>query len=590
MSTIRVKQQITLLSQQGRYAEAERLAQQLALSSKQDAETWLVLGQLQQANAKFQPAFASYQQAAAQPGPCQAPAFNASLRLLRQVGEFDQGYALGKKVAALFPRRAAFQFLAGYFCWQIKKEDEALPFFQNAVNLEAENFSHQSALADALAYFGQVQEADQHYEKAASLNPESESVQFRRLFNLNYLWDFDDERIFSAHREFGEQLEKRHPQHKPSLRKDPDRIRLGYLSRDFRRHAVASFFLPIIKHANRDRFEIHCYYDHNIEDDITATIKSHCECWHPVHDLDNEALTKKILNDKIDVLVDLVGYAGHSRMDVFSRRAAPVQISYLGYANTTGLSQMDFRFTDEYSDPPNTTESLHTENLIRIKDGFLCYEPDASVPEVDNAPHTTNGYVTFGSFNVHQKVRQEMLDIWCQILQRIPGSRMLFKNRAYKSQALRENIISRFRRANVDDKRISFAVMDPDIRSHLKTFGKIDVHLDTYPYNGTTTTCDALYMGVPSITLSGPNHRSRVSGSILKQAGLDRFIASTTEEYVEKAVSISSEPSQLVALREQLRDRMRACQLMNPEGFVKNLENAFFQAISSRNAQLKDSN
>ena len=277
----------------------------------------------------------------------------------------------------------------------------------------------------------------------------------------------------------------------------------------------------------------------------------------------------------VDILVDLAGHTAGNRMPLFSLRPAPVQVTYLGYPNTTGLSTMDYRITDAWADPPGQTEALHTEKLIRLDHGFLCYTPPEAAPEVDPSPHRKTGAVTFGSFNNMAKFNAGVASLWASVLKAVPGSRLIMKFKTLSDPEVRQTVIDAFAANGVSSDRLSLHGFLPSFADHFALYNRIDIGLDTTPYNGTTTTCEALWMGVPVLALAGRTHVARVGVSILTGLGLSELVAQSREDYVQMAAALARDCRRLDALRKGLRPRMQASPLMDGPGFARRVESAY---------------
>jgi predicted O-linked N-acetylglucosamine transferase (SPINDLY family) len=258
---------------------------------------------------------------------------------------------------------------------------------------------------------------------------------------------------------------------------------------------------------------------------------------------------------------------------VFARRPAPVRVTWLGYPDTTGLAEIDYRLTDACADPQGATERFHVEQLVRLEHGFLCYQPPPDAPAP--AASARRGAVTFGSFNNAAKVSPAVLRLWAQVVASVPGSRLVLKAQAFAARGARDHIASAFAAAGGDAKALTLLEPAAAEAEHLGFYREIDIALDTYPYHGTTTTCEALWMGVPVVTLAGPTHVSRVGASLLSAAGLPELVARTPEEYVRKAAELARDANRLGTLRAGLRDRLRASALLDAAGFTRALEAAF---------------
>jgi predicted O-linked N-acetylglucosamine transferase (SPINDLY family) len=352
------------------------------------------------------------------------------------------------------------------------------------------------------------------------------------------------------------------------------RSRIGFLSSDFRTHSVAYFLISWLKNYNRNVFEFYAYSNVEVEDDTTAVLKSLFTCWRDIRRLSDKDAAHVIADDVIHILIDLNGHTGGNRLPVFAYKPAPVQISYCGYPNTTGLKSMDFRLTDSIADPAGA-EEFYTEKLLRIPGCFLCYEPpaDAPLPYLQTDKHP----ITFGSFNTLSKLNEPLIKIWSEILTAVPGSVLLLKRKQLADATTAQYILKLFAHNNISSDRILCKSHEEQSRNHLQQYGAVDICLDTFPYNGTTTTCEALWMGVPVVTLSQNTHMSRVSGSILASIGMDELVTHSKEEYLHKAISLAQNPFRISEMRYSLRDKMKHSELCDGKKFAEKMEVLFLQ-------------
>ncbi|MGD0768068.1 MAG: tetratricopeptide repeat protein [Tepidisphaeraceae bacterium] len=349
------------------------------------------------------------------------------------------------------------------------------------------------------------------------------------------------------------------------------RLRIGYVSPDLRHHAVGRCMLSLLPFHDREAFEIHCYASVAREDEMSAKLRASAARWRNIHRLDDAQAVEVIRADGIDILVDLAVHTEGNRLGVFARKPAPVQITYLGTCSTTGLSAMDYRLSDPYVDPPENELSDYSERTIRLPRTHLCYEPLEPTPEVSPPPAASAGNVTFGCLNNFMKCSVDALETWVRILRSAPGSRLILHAPPGKA---REDVRGRFDRAGISPNRLEFVSRDDWPR----TYGRIDVALDPFPYNGAITTCDALWMGVPVVTLSGRTAVGRLGRCILSNAGLPELVAATPEEYESIALDLASDLGRLSKLRAELRPRMAASPLMNPRRLAADIESAFGRA------------
>lgn len=358
--------------------------------------------------------------------------------------------------------------------------------------------------------------------------------------------------------------------------RDPDRrLRIGYVSPDFRTHSVAYFLSAVFRCHDADRFELCAYAGDGVEDDFTAFFRSRSAIWRSTVGLDDAAAARMIHDDGVDILVDLAGHTKGNRLGVFARRPAPVQATWLGYPDATGLSAIDFRITDAIADPPGDAEAAGSERPVRLEEGFLCYTAPANAPDVAALPAATAGHITFGSFNHLLKVNAGVLDLWSAVLRRVPGSRLLLKGGWLDLPAMRRRLLEGLARRGIAAERLDLMGRIAGTGDHLAAYGGVDIALDTFPYNGVTTTCEALWMGVPVITLPGDRHSGRTGASLLIHAGFGEFVAADADDYVAKAEGLAADLARLSELRAGLRARFAASPVCDGPGFTRRLEAAY---------------
>jgi len=424
---------------------------------------------------------------------------------------------------------------------------------------------------------GKHQEAECAIRAALKIHPNSNLARSGLLFNLNY-YATDAGVIFREHKDYEKYCAPRLPTSNMFTNsKEPGRrLRVGYVSPDFRTHSVAYFFEPLLERHNEKVVETYCYSFVSHPDDTTHRLRGLSDNWRDVSNMSPAEISNVIRQDKIDILVDLAGHTGKNLMLVFVLRSAPIQVTYLGYPNTSGISTIDYRFTDACADPPGMTERFHTERLVRLPRSFLCYKPsvEASI-SVGPLPEMNNGAITFGSFNNLAKMTPDTIKLWGKILRALPDSRLILKSQPFVNENLQKYFASLFLDQGVEGGRVEFVSWMPTMQSHLRLYDRVDIALDTFPYNGTTTTCEALWMGVPVISMAGRMHAGRVGSSILTQLGLERFIANDVEEYYSKAVRLAGSKRTRQDLRNNLRSTMKRSALCDYSQFAKNVEKEY---------------
>ncbi|MEM9533831.1 MAG: tetratricopeptide repeat protein [Pseudomonadota bacterium] len=488
----------------------------------------------------------------------------------RGLGRSDLAADQFRQVVEQHPERTDARQNLGYALRRLGKPSEALTQFQAALEEKPDDPQLLANLAGAAKDLGESAQAMAYYQRALTLAPEDLDIRSNLLLTMNYLDEVTPAELFAAHQAYAEQV---HQSTRRPLAQAPKPgsgpVRIGLLSADLRRHSVSYYLEPLLDHLDSERFEVYAYYNHHHHDAVSDRLRARCAGWRVIVGETDEAVARQIADDQIHILIDLSGHSGGNRLPVSAHRPAPLQMTWLGYPNTTGLAAMDYRITDAYTDPPGANEHCYSEKLLRLPRHFSCYSPPAEAPEVSAPPAEQNGYVTFGSFNNLAKVTPRVLKTWAALLRTVPDSRLLLKTRVLADTAVRQRVRDALEKVGVAADRIQLVARDNDADHHLARYGDLDIALDPFPYNGTTTTCEALWCGVPVLTLSGSSHRARVSASMLAGVELEELIASSTEEYVDIGCRLAADRDRLAQLRAGLRERMRASALMDGEGFAR---------------------
>jgi predicted O-linked N-acetylglucosamine transferase (SPINDLY family) len=423
------------------------------------------------------------------------------------------------------------------------------------------------------------------FEKAIELDPDHLLARFNRAFAYNYSFSADLQQIYCAHQEAGEWLRCRSDpldSAKFTATSPSSRIRLAYLSADIRKHSVAHFILPVLQQHDHEHFEIFVYYNHRHEDELSHAARSHVEHFYNVSQLNDNALKELIRSHQVDILVDLNGLTEHHRLAVLADRVAPIQLNWIGYPNTTGLAQMDFRIIDNLTDPVGQSEAFCSETLLRLPAPFLCFAPLAELPDVVPPPFAGHGFITFGSFNSFAKLNPPLIANWASILRQLPDSRLLIKNLGMDYERPRKQVGELFASLGIAIDRLTFAGKTITPTDHLKFYGQVDICLDSFPYNGTTTTCDSLLMGVPVVSRAGNDHRSRVGLSLLSALELEYLVASDEDSLVRIVTDLTSKPQQLHNLRSELRSKLVHSSLGDAASLTANLERELIRIWNKR--------
>lgn len=481
--------------------------------------------------------------------------------------------------------------------------DSCLRAIEIQPNLAIAYLNHGLALNNQ----GRVSEAIALFQETLRIDPDYHPANTNLLYALNYSPAYSPATVAAAHHQWGQQvtsLTQKVLHQKSSSKLDfkskiPNRsteqsrslkskiLRVGYVSPDFRQHSVVYFFEPILSHHDSTQVETFCYANVPNPDAVTQRLRGLSQHWQDVYNMDDDQLADLVRFDGIDILVDLAGHTGSNRLLMFNRQPAPIQVTYLGYPNTTGLVNMDYRLTDNWADPPGLTDDYYTEKLIRLPRCFLCYQPSPTAPQVIDLPAKSMGRITFGCFNNLPKITPEVIALWSKILQSVPNSRIILKIRWFDDQPTRDRYLSLFADCGIDSRRVKLIGVIPDPNHHLAFYGNIDIALDPFPYHGTTTTCEALWMGIPVITLAGQTHVSRVGVSLLTTVGLPELIASTPQEYVDKAVALASDLPTLSQLRANLRQQVAASPLCDAVAHTQAME-ATYRQFWQQSVQLAD--
>ncbi|HZZ20942.1 MAG TPA: tetratricopeptide repeat protein [Opitutaceae bacterium] len=523
----------------GRHAEAEVALRSALKAAPKDAEAWDTLG-----------------------------------FVLRVRGNLGESIAAHRRAVELQPQRSLSWHNLGNALQFAGKPGEALAAQEKAAACDPNSASAHHGRALALQACHRIPEAVKAYGDVLRIAPAHHASRSLRLMALNYLDEIGRGEMFAEHAAFGAAVGAGRPRAFPNNPDPSRRLRVAFLSPDLRTHSVAYFLEPLLTHLGRSRFEVYLYHDHFVEDAVSERLRQKTESWRNFVGLDDGMVEGFIRADQPDILVDLAGHTGMNRLSLFARRLAPVQVSYLGYPNTTGVDSMDYRLVDAITDPAGDSDPLHSESLVRFAPTAWSYAPSAESPDPGSGNAET---VTFGSFNNFAKVTDKTLFAWSKILGSVRGSRLRIKNSGLDDPTVTLQIRERLIRADIDPARVDLLGRIEDTREHLAQYQDVDVALDTFPYNGTTTTCEALWMGTPVVTLCGDRHASRVGASLLTAVGHPEWIARSWNDYVCTAVSLGNERREGRVGGTALREDMRASVLMDHPGQADRFAEALLQ-------------
>jgi predicted O-linked N-acetylglucosamine transferase (SPINDLY family) len=510
--------------------------------------------------------------------PDDAQALHGMGMLLQQAGALDKAIAALRRAAERSPDDPAVQHNLAAALGQGGLPGEAIEHYRRALAIKPNYALAWKNLAVALQGQARLEEAIDAYRRAIALDPSMRGAYSNLLFSLTHSARHTPEQVFAEHVRWGVQYaDHRTPERWRDDGRDLDperRLRIGYVSPDFREHAVSFFIAPLLRAHDRDAFEVTCYANVERADAVTDRIRGLPDHWRDVWGVSDADLVHLVREDEIDILVDLAGHTLSTRLLAFADRPAPVQAGYLGYANTSGVAAIDYRITDAVADPEGVTDALHTEQLVRLPHCFLCYEPPASAPEPASRP-PAGGAVAFGSFNKALKLTAEVVALWARILGELPRSTLALKSDSFGDGQAATRFLDEFAAHGVAAERLRLLPADPSIEAHLARYAEVDLALDPFPYSGATTTCEALWMGVPVVTFEGVTHAARVSSSLLRAVGLDELVAQTAEDYAAIALRLANDDADRAELRAGLRERMRASPLGDAERSARDLEAAY---------------
>lgn len=561
---------------EGKFEEAEGCYRQAIAIHPDYAEACNMLGNALNGLGKTAEAAACYQKAIALK-PDYAGALNNLGNMLYDQGNLDESIACFQKALVLMPDDAGMHSNMGNAFKAQGKLDAAVGCYREAVALQPDYTDAHSNLGVVLKDQGKLDEAVDSYRHALSLNPGDADVHSNLLITMQYSATLTPSEIFDEHLRFAEQFEAPLKPHWQMHANAPDpqkRLKLGYVSPDFRGHSVAYFIEPVLDNHDKSQVEVFCYYNHFAHDRFTDRIKSKADHWAPCMGLSDLQLAERIRADGIDILVDLAGHSAHNRLLTFARKPAPVQVAYIGYPATTGMSAIDYRITDGHTDPAGMTEPFNIEQLWRLPEIYCCYQAHEDSPEaINHPPMEDNGYVTFGCFNNFAKVTDRVITTWARLLEKVPSSRLMLKVKGIDSTDFRSEVENRFARLGIPGT--SLILVGQQRENPFALYNRVDVALDPFPYNGCTTSLDSLWMGVPFITLAGNSSLSRVGVSILTNAGLPELIADTEGGYAGIAAALALDMQKLKTLRAGLRDRIKQSPLMDGPRLTRYLEQAY---------------
>jgi len=532
------------------------------------------LGQLNGAVASYRSAIAL------KPGYAEAH-YNLG-NVLKELGQFDGAEASYRRALEIKPDYVEAHSNLGGFLKDIGQYESALESYRGALELEPGSAEAHYDLGNALKYLGQFDGAMASYRRALEIKPDYIDTQSNLLFTLNFIAGKKSAYCLEEARKYGRMVAR-----KVAVRfsawqcaEQPERLRVGMVSGDLRNHPVGFFLENLLAHLDYTRVELIAYPTGTVMDELTTRIKPCFSAWKPLSGLSDEAAAQLIHADGVHVLLDLSGHTGNNRLPVFAWKPAPVQASWLGYFATTGVTEMDYLLADDVG-VPEAQRADFSEAVWYLPDTRLCFTPPALDLPVASLPALQNGFITFGCFQNLAKVRDEVLAAWGKILSALPNARLRWQCKQLGDSAVAKTMVVRLQRYGIDPARVTMhGAVSREV--YLSAHAEVDVMLDTFPYPGGTTTCEALWMGVPTLTLTGDTLLARQGASLLMAAGLGNWVATGVADYIDKAVSLADDLPKLAALRAGLREQVSASPLFDARRFARNFEDALWGMWQAR--------
>lgn len=562
-----------LAGQTGRATLAVDLLSRATASAPTNAEYQSNLGSALLMAGRVTEAVAAFQHAV-QVQPDHPEAHRNLGVALNLTGQRDAAIAEFQRTLALQPANLAALLNLGNSYLAAGRPDDAATQFRHALRLKPDFVQALNNLGMAQASQGNLRDAMECYRRAFTTNPDFSQAQSNLIYTLHLDPAADDAALrteldFFARR-FADPFAKSPAQHA----NEPDRarrLRIGYISPDFREHAVARFLIDFLALHNHQQFEIHCLSDHMAADAMTKRIQSHADRWHNVAGIPDAKLADLIRASEIDILIDLASHTTGNRLRAIACKPAPLQITYLAYPSTTGMKAIDYRLSDARLDPPDELSTLYAEKTLYLPETYWCYSLPPEATEPGPMPVRKSGHITFGCLNSLSKVSAPVIEAWSAILKAVPNSRLLLHASVGTH---RQRYLDLFAAQGIEAARIEFIPYQP-LAEYFRTYHQIDIALDPFPFSGTAVTCDALYMGVPVITLRGKRAVGRSGVSILTSLSLLELIGNSVDHYVQLAIKLAQDRRTMSRYRGSLRAMMQKSALMSPERFTRNLERAY---------------
>jgi predicted O-linked N-acetylglucosamine transferase (SPINDLY family) len=559
------------LKKLARPGEAETCFRRALALEPSSAEALNSLGTTLSELGRFGEAEACFRQALALE-PNSAEVLNNLGTALNDQGRAGEAETCFRRALEIRPDSAYAHNNLGNTLRNLRRLSEAETCFRRALELIPDFAYAYSNLGSVLIDIGRLDEAEISLRHALALQPNLTDAHSNLLFAMNCRDDSASAALDEARR-YGQGVDRlvsaRYTNWLCEVR--PKRLRVGLVSGDLREHVVGYFLESLLPEINAERIELIAYPTQPAEDRLSQRLRAHVAAWRPIVGLNDAAAAERIHADGVHVLLDLSGHTVHNRLPVFAYKPAPVQATWLGYLATTGVAAIDYLIADSWT-LPTTQETWFTEKIWRLPDTYLCFSPPDMDVAVSPLPALNNGHVTFGSFNSLTKMTDDVVALWARVLAAVPGSRLFLKTRQLGDHTTRQSIIERYAAHGIGSERLLLEDVVPSRAEHLATYGRVDIALDPFPYSGITTSAEALWMGVPVLTLAGERFLSRQGVGLLMNTGLPEWVASSPDDYVARAVSHASDLQGLAKLRASLRERFLVSPVCDARRFARNFE------------------
>jgi predicted O-linked N-acetylglucosamine transferase (SPINDLY family) len=495
------------------------------------------------------------------------------------LGEHGVAADYARRAVGVDPEVADGYYALGTASLAVGRIEEAIGALEKLVALKPGYAEGQAQLGAAYWQACLMPEAYGALRRAMELEPNNSVIHSNMLMAAGHVFGDEPEKVCEMHREWARKYaDVLASEMRPHTNdRNPERpLRIGYVSGQFRMHTGAFFLEPVLAAYDREQFKVFCYntLKENPRDPVTGLFHSYVDAWRNVENVSDRDLVEMIRNDGIDILVDVAGHMVGHRLQVFARKPAPVQVTYIGYQETTGLKTIDYRFSDGYADPVGMTEGHFSEGIWRLPRTAYCLRAAANTLGVSELPARRNGFVTFGSTNRVSKMTSGTVALWCRVLKEVAGSRMVIRSDGLGLARVQRRVLEQFAARGIGAERLTLLGWG-NFAEYQKTFHGMDVALDSFPFGGHTVTCQTLWMGVPVVSLVGRTHASRMGLSILSNVGLPELAAGSEEEFVKAAVGLARDLGRLEELRRGLRERMAASPLMDQKGFAQDIGGAY---------------